>query len=113
MINQITMLLSGVFSLLAIINILLPDYYNYIVRMSRAIPEKKNWDMLYQALMVLEVMYILLGYTSSVPLLFLALTAYEVIFAITVDISKYTTFIIYEFVFLVLNLTIFLWLFLS
>lgn len=111
--NQLVMLLAGVFSLIAVINILVPDYYKYVLRMSKAIPEKQPFDILFKIIMVLEVCYILLGFTSTIPLMFLLLLSYEVIIAMFMNISKFYVFMIYEFVFLVINLMIFLWLFLS
>lgn len=107
MVNQIVLILSTLFSIVGLLNIFLPDYYNYIVRYSSSTPVKYKSDILFILLMVVEVIYLLLGFTSNVPLLFMLLMTIELGTALFINISNYRNYILYQFVFLTINLTIF------
>jgi len=86
---------------------LIPDYYNYIVRMSFTTPVKRKYDFLYLVLMGIEVVYILLGFTSFLASIFIVLIVFEVLVAVGLNIASKLNFYLYTAAFLVINLFIF------
>lgn len=107
MVNQIVLILSALFSIVGLLNIFLPDYYDYIVRYSSSQPVKYKGDIFFIMLMFIEVVYILIGFTSNIPIIFMVLMMIELGTALFINITNYRNYIIYQFVFLTVNLTIF------
>lgn len=105
--NNLMLILSAVFCLVPILNMILPDYYNYIVRMSYSTPIKNKYDFLYIIFMFIEIIYILLGFTTPLASIFILLIAFEVMCAVGLTMTDKRVFYIYSVIFFILNLFIF------
>lgn len=106
--ENLLLVLSAVFCIVPILNIIFPDYYNYVVRMSFSTPIKQKYDFLYLILMGVEVVYILLGFTTYLASIFIMLLAFEVLVAVGLNIANKLNFYLYSAAFLVINIIIFI-----
>lgn len=106
MVNQLVLILAAVFCIIPILNIILPDYYNYVVRRSFSTPVKQKYDFLYPILTFIEVIYILLGFTTHVAAIFILLIVFEVLIAVGLNIANKLNFYLYSAAFLVINIII-------
>lgn len=104
---NLLLVLSAVFCIIPILNMLFPDYYNYVVRMSFSTPIKQKYDFLYTILTVIEVIYILLGFTSHVAAIFILLMFFEILIAVGLNLTTKLNFYLYCAAFLVINIFIF------
>ena len=105
--NNLILMLSAVFCLIPVINIIFPDYFNYVVRMSFSSPIKHKYDFLFVILMFVEVCYILLGFTTPLASIFILLLVYEIMVAVGITLTNKVAFYCYEVLFLIINLFIF------